>query len=219
MKTCLLPNPLNRLYYADWSDEWHDILHCWNEHVRVFVSDAAYQHGQRHGAHNNGTLHGTLLHCLRAGGCEKFCVGLRLDHVGDAPEACGQQNWKNSAGTKIWAIGSHPNYLERAIEAQGYVVAYLWGGNLHLATPDAIRSFINENIKHILEAECSKIMIALMTAISQEHFRWPHHRSRSVGRGANTGPFWNRIQKSDDKHWPRVILNLRYQFRSLLFPR
>ena len=49
----------------------------------------------------------TLLHCLRAGGCEEFCVGLRLDHVGDAPEACGQQNWKNSAGTKIWAIGPH----------------------------------------------------------------------------------------------------------------
>ena len=67
----------------------------------------AYQHRQRHGAHNIGTLHGTLLHCLRAGGCEEFCAGLWLDHVGDAQEACGQQNWKNSAGTKIWAIGPH----------------------------------------------------------------------------------------------------------------
>ena len=26
--------------WTDWSDEWHDILHCWNERVRVFVSDA-----------------------------------------------------------------------------------------------------------------------------------------------------------------------------------
>ena len=25
---------------TDWSDEWRDILHCWNERVRVFVSDA-----------------------------------------------------------------------------------------------------------------------------------------------------------------------------------
>ena len=50
----------------------------------------AYHMGSDMVRTTNGTLHGISLHCLRAGGNEKFCLGLRLEHAG-ATEAYGRQ--------------------------------------------------------------------------------------------------------------------------------
>ena len=68
-------------------------------------------------------------------------------------------------------VHARRGWLERrAAAAQDNVVLYLWGDNLHLATADAIQTFINEKIDHTPEQDHNTIMYILMQSTSQEQF-------------------------------------------------